>query len=56
MKVCCHAPDNSFKPIPHCGISCVLYATLARVRRPVAGRHNSASDPAHNNAAFTTTC
>ena len=34
-------PNNSFKPTPHRGVGHVLYATLARVRRPAAGRLNS---------------
>jgi hypothetical protein len=33
--------NNSFKPTPHRGICHVLYATLARVRHPAAGRLNS---------------
>ncbi len=33
--------NNSFKPTPHRGVGHVLYATLARVRRPAAGRLNS---------------
>jgi hypothetical protein len=36
-------PNNSFKPTPHRGVGRVLYATLARVRRPAAGRLNSAT-------------
>ena len=34
-------PNNSFKPTPCRGIGCVLYATLARIRRPATGRLNS---------------
>ena len=34
-------PNNSFKPTPCRGVSCVLYATLARIRRPATGRLNS---------------
>jgi len=34
-------PNNSFKPTPHRGVGHVLYATLAHVRRPAAGRLNS---------------
>jgi hypothetical protein len=36
-----HAPNNSFKPTPHRGVGRVLYATLARTRRPATGRLNS---------------
>ena len=35
------APNNSFKPTPCRGVSHVLYATLAHVRRPATGRLNS---------------
>ena len=38
-------PNNSFKPTPHRGIGHVLYATLARVRHPAAGRLNSGVRP-----------
>ena len=34
-------PNNSFKPTPCRGVGCVLYATLARIRRPATGRLNS---------------
>ena len=34
-------PNNSFKPTPCRGVSRVLCATLARVRRPATGRLNS---------------
>ena len=34
-------PNNSFKPTPHRGVNSVLYATLARCRRPAVGRLNS---------------
>jgi hypothetical protein len=34
-------PNNSFKPTPHRGVGHVLYATLAHVRHPAAGRLNS---------------
>jgi hypothetical protein len=34
-------PNNSFKPTPCRGVSRVLYATLAHVRRPATGRLNS---------------
>ena len=34
-------PNNSFKPTPCRGVGYVLYATLARIRRPVTGRLNS---------------
>jgi hypothetical protein len=34
-------PNNSFKPTPCRGVSCVLCATLARIRRPATGRLNS---------------
>ena len=34
-------PNNSFKPTPCRGVSCALYATLARIRRPATGRLNS---------------
>ena len=34
-------PNKSFKPTPCRGSSHVLYATLARVRRPATGRLNS---------------
>lgn len=34
-------PNNSFKPTPHRGSACVLYATLARSHRAAAGRLNS---------------
>ena len=34
-------PNNSFKPTPRRGVSRVLYATLAHVRRPATGRLNS---------------
>ena len=34
-------PNNSFKPTPCRGGGCVLYATLARIRRPATGRLNS---------------
>ena len=34
-------PNNSFKPTPCRGVGRVLYATLARVRRPATGRLNS---------------
>ena len=34
-------PNNSFKPTPCRGVGHVLYATLARVRRPATGRLNS---------------
>jgi hypothetical protein len=34
-------PNNSFKPTPCRGVSHVLCATLARVRRPATGRLNS---------------
>ena len=34
-------PNNSFKPTPCRGVSHVLYATLAHVRRPATGRLNS---------------
>ena len=34
-------PNKSFKPTPCRGIGCVLYATLARIRRPATGRLNS---------------
>ena len=37
--------NNSFKPTPHRGVGHVLYATLARVRRPAAGRLNSGVRP-----------
>jgi hypothetical protein len=36
-----HAPNNSFKPTPCRGVGRVLYATLARTRRPATGRLNS---------------
>ena len=38
-------PNNSFKPTPHRGVGHVLYATLARVRHPAAGRLNSGVRP-----------
>ena len=38
-------PNNSFKPTPRRGVGHVLCATLARVRRPVAGRLNSGVRP-----------
>ena len=41
-------PNNSFKPTPHRGVSHVLYATLARVRRPATGRLNSGVRPQMN--------
>ena len=34
-------PNKSFKPTPCRGIGYVLYATLARIRRPATGRLNS---------------
>jgi hypothetical protein len=34
-------PNKSFKPTPCRGVGHVLYATLARVRRPATGRLNS---------------
>ena len=34
-------PNNSFKPTPCRGVGCMLYATLARIRRPATGRLNS---------------
>ena len=34
-------PNNSFKPSPCRGVGRVLYATLARTRRPATGRLNS---------------
>ena len=34
-------PNNSFKPTPCRGVGRVLYATLARTRRPATGRLNS---------------
>ena len=34
-------PNNSFKPTPCRGVGCMLYATLARIRRPAKGRLNS---------------
>ena len=34
-------PNKSFKPTPCSGVGHVLYATLARVRRPATGRLNS---------------
>ena len=34
-------PNNSFKPTPCRGVGHVLYATLARTRRPATGRLNS---------------
>ena len=43
-RFCCSSgspPNNSFKPTPCRGVSCVLYATLARIRRPATGRLNS---------------
>ena len=39
------APNNSFKPTPCRGVSRVLYATLAHVRRPATGRLNSGVRP-----------
>ena len=39
------APNNSFKPTPCRGVSHVLCATLARVRRPATGRLNSGVRP-----------
>ena len=38
-------PNNSFKPTPCRGVGHVLYATLARVRHPAAGRLNSGVRP-----------
>ena len=41
---CCQnpsPPNKSFKPTPHRGVNSVLYATLARCRRPAVGRLNS---------------
>ena len=38
-------PNNSFKPTPCRGGGCVLYATLARTRRPATGRLNSGVRP-----------
>jgi hypothetical protein len=38
-------PNNSFKPTPCRGVGCVLYATLARIRRPATGRLNSGVRP-----------
>ena len=38
-------PNNSFKPTPCRGVSHVLCATLARVRRPATGRLNSGVRP-----------
>ncbi len=38
-------PNNSFKPTPCRGVSHVLCATLARVRRPATGRLNSSVRP-----------
>jgi hypothetical protein len=38
-------PNNSFKPTPCRGVSRVLCATLARVRRPATGRLNSGVRP-----------
>jgi hypothetical protein len=38
-------PNNSFKPTPCRGVSRVLYATLAHVRRPATGRLNSGVRP-----------
>ena len=38
-------PNNSFKPTPCRGVGHVLYATLARVRRPATGRLNSGVKP-----------
>jgi hypothetical protein len=40
-----HGPNNSFKPTPCRGVSHVLCATLARVRRPATGRLNSGVRP-----------
>ena len=40
------APNKSFKPTPCRGIGYVLYATLARIRRPDTGRLNSGVRPA----------
>ncbi len=37
--------NNSFKPTPCRGVGHVLYATLARVRRPATGRLNSGVRP-----------
>ena len=39
------SPNNSFKPSPCRGVGHVLYATLARVRRPATGRLNSSVRP-----------
>ena len=41
MLVVVAPPNNSFKPTPCRGVGCVLYATLARIRRPATGRLNS---------------
>ena len=41
-------PNNSFKPTPCRGVGYVLYATLARVRRPATGRLNSSVRPQEN--------
>ena len=38
-------PNNSFKPTPCRGVGYVLYATLARIRRPATGRLNSGVRP-----------
>jgi hypothetical protein len=38
-------PNKSFKPTPCRGVSHVLYATLAHVRRPATGRLNSGVMP-----------
>ena len=46
-------PNNSFKPTPCRGIGYVLYATLARIRRPATGRLNSGVRPHSTTIAFT---
>ena len=49
------APNKSFKPTPHRGVNSVLYATLARYRRPAVGRLNSGVRP-HETHPRSVTC
>ena len=47
-------PNNSFKPTPCRGVGRVLYATLARTRRPATGRLNSGVRPLMKEWAYFT--